>query len=551
MKLKKYIVSCVLAVILLLPVQGFSQNPYDKIGCCGLAILIPVYIITSWIDGIENLIDDIDDSRKVNAGVKGVKGSFQRNSVVYKKDRKGEILKGTLVKTIEVTIRGKRMRILPGEIIFHENGSIAKCLISQSELYAGNNTVVKCTASVEFYDDESVKSTILQEDTDAESGMFDIQGEKRKLTGGISFYNNGTVEQCRLKNESAFTVADYAVSIPGGTALMFYENTSLFYIKPVYKKTVSLKYKNEFITLSSGITLHENGKLKHCKLDESIIIQNGRNKLRVKEEISFYDNEMIDECRIVNPVSIKINNNTIEFDKSDNGTISFYKNGNVKEGRITKNKKQYYIHKGNRFSLGNGTPVKFYENGTLMSLIPLKDTVLNVGDERYLLHNAPVRFYKEGGVLSLHSTSGSEFNYQGSKLYVNNYSEELFFNRAQQLIIFNNDRGDFLQINGKSVFVPPYVKVSYTDYNNKIVDYLGLNYKQITLPPDMKITETEDRDDTKIFVKAGNFFTDKNRKSIYADDIREIMFSEDTRITVRGKEILCEAMTWFTVPEDK
>jgi hypothetical protein len=551
MKLKEYIVSCVLTVILFLPVQGFSQNPYDKIGCCGLAILVPVYIITSWIDGIENLIDDIDDSRTVNAGVKGVKGSFQRNTVVYNKNRKGGMLKGTLVKKIEVTIRGKEMRILPGEILFHENGNIAKCLISRSELYAGNNTVVNCTDSVEFYDDEFVKSTILQDDSDAESGLFTIQGKKRKLTGGISFYNNGIVEECRLKNESVFAIADYTVSIPGETTLMFYENGNLFYIKPVYKKSVSLKYKNEFLTLSSGITLHENGKIKHCELNESIVIQNGSNKLRVKGRISFYDNEMIDECRIINPVSINVNNNIIEFDKSDSGTLSFYKNGNVKEGRITKNKKQYYIHDGNRFSLGNGTPVKFYENGSLMSLIPLKDTILNVGNERFLLHNSPVRFNREGGVLSLHTTLGSEFVYQGRKLYVNNYSEKLFFNRSQELIIFNNDKGNYLQINGKSVFVPPYVKVSYADFDKKIVDYLGLDYKNITLPPDIKITDIDTLENTDIFVKAGNFFTDKNLKNIYANDIRDIMFSEDTMITVNGKDIHCEAMTWFKVSDDK
>lgn len=551
MKLKKRIIVSYILIILIFPVGSYAQNPYDNIGCCGWAILIPAYIITSWIDGIENLIDNVGDSRTINVDVKGVKGSFQRNSVVDNKSRKGGILKGNLTEKIEVTIREKKMKILPGEIIFYENGNIAKCLISSSELYAGNNAVVNCTGFVEFYDDELVKSTILQNDSCAEAELFNIQGEKRKLTAGISFYQNGNVEECRLKSESVFTIADYSVSIPGETNLQFSEKSKLIFIKPVYNKRVSLKYKNELLSLYSDIFLYENGKLKHCELDESIIIQNGRNKLRVKGKIAFYDNEMIDECRMINPVSIEVNKNIIEFDKSENETLSFYKNGNVKEGKIPRNKKQYYVHGGNRFRIDDGSSVKFYEDGSIMSLVPYKNTILNIGNERIILYDDSIRFYKDGEILSLHSAGGTEYNYQGSRLYVNNYSEKLFFNRKQELIIFNNDKGQTLQINGKAVFVPSYVKVSYSDYNSKIVDFVGIVYSGVTLPPHVTIAEKKNMEYVDIFVKAKNFFTNESKDKLYARDIQEIMFSEDTMITVYGIEHFCREMEWFKIPLKK
>jgi len=291
--------------------------------------------------------------------------------------------------------------------------------------------------------------------------------------------------------------------------------------------------------------------LKYCVLDESIIIRNGQNKLRVKGRISFYDNEMIDECRIINPVSIEVNNNTIEFDKSDSESLAFYKNGGVKEGKTTSNKKQYYDHRGNRFRIDDGSSVKLYENGSLKSLVPHENTTINIGNDRFILYDSPIQFYKDGGILSLHSARGTEYNYRGSHLYVNNHSEKVFFNRKQEMIIFNNDNGQNLQINGEPVFIPSYVKVAFSDYNKKTADYVSIVYSRMTLPTYVKIADVEYIEYADIFVKAKTFSTNETKDKLYARDIQEIMFSEDTMITVNGKNHLCEAMTWFKIPGSK
>jgi len=548
MKLKKYMIACSMVITIIFPLKSYAQNWGDNISCLGCCLLVPAYIVTSWGEGIGHLIDEISDSRTVSIRVNGVKCVFRRNSAVYNKNRKDKILSGEIVEKAEVIIRGKKLRILPGYVSFNENGNIARCLISPSELYTGDNAIVRCCDSVEFYDDEFVKSTVLDEDSNEDAGLFTILNKVRKLSGRIGFYNNGKVEKCNLKGDDTFTIGNYTANINGGTTLYFSEKENVVSIIPPYGKNVNLKYKDNFLRLSSEIYLHENGRLRYCILEESLIIQNSQNKLRVKGRITFYDNEMVEECRIINPVSIAVNNNTIEFDKSDSEKLSFYKNGNVKEGKITNNKKQYYTHHGNRLRMDDGSLVKFYEDGSLKSLVPYENTVLNISKDRFLLYPDSIRFYKDGGILSLYSARGTEYNYQGIMLYVNHYSDQLFFNRKQELIIFNNDNGQYLQINGESVFFPAYVKVSYSDYIKKTVDYVSIVYSCMTLPPYVKIADTEYIEYADIFVKAKNFFTNENKDKLYAGDIQEIMFSEDTMITVHGNEHLCKAMEWFKIP---
>ncbi len=545
--LKKYIIILAVTVSISFPANIYAQNWGEKDGCCLIAILIPAFIVQSIIDGFDELGDNIDDSRTVSVKVNGVKAEFQRNTVDYNEKRKDSILKGKLLKEIKISVRGKTTTILPGEITFYENGNIARCLISSSELYIGDNTTVRCRDLVEFYDDEFLKSTILLEDSEDDMRLFNIQGKERSLTGEISFYRNGQIESCLLKKSADFNLTDYSIHLPEKTAISLNENNKIIYINPHYKTSIMIKYKGKLLQLSEDFSLHENGKLRGCVLSDALNIENGLHKLRVRGRISFYNNEMIQECIITNPTPLRINNSVIEFEKDEK--LSFYKNGNLKSGKITSKKKQFYTHNGNRIRVSDGSEIKFYEDGSLSSLCPYDNSVYKVGNDSFILDDSSMTFYKDGGVLSLHCATGTEYYYKGTKLYVNNSSDQLFFNREQELIAFNNDEGTDLIVNGKPVFAPYGVKVSYADYDKKTVDYLMINYSQITLPMNVKIADTEHIEYADIFVKAKDFYNDKNKDKLYARNIQAIMFSEDRVILVDGKEQFCEAMKWIKLSD--
>ncbi len=544
--LKKNIITFIAVISIIFPRNSYAQNPYDNMSCIGWCILVPAYVVTSWWEGIGHLMDDISDSRTVSIKVNGVKAEFQRNSVKYNEKRKGSILEGKLLKETQINIRGKVVTLMPGEVTFFENGNICKCLIRESELLIGDNTTVNCSGDLEFYDDQFVKQANLSGDSGENGRMFNIQGKDRSLTGEIYFLKTGLVEQCILKSDSTFTIADYTLRLQKLTSVTFNSENKIVYIVPPYEKSIGIKFKGKFIKISDSIILFENGRLKSCVLSDALNIENGIHKVRVRGIISFYDNEMIEKCKITNPTPLKINGKMLEFEKD--GTLSFYKNGVLKSGVITENKKQFYISDKYNIKLKDGSEISFYENGSLKSLHPYNGTEIKAGSVKFLLDDGSMRFYKEGGVLSLHCTRGAEFYYNGTKLYVNNFSDQLFFNREQELIAFNNDQSENLIVNGKPVFVPYYVKVSYADYDKKTVDYLMINYSQITLPPNVKIADTEYSEYAEIFVKAKDFFNDKNKDKLFANDVQEIMFAEDTIILINGKEHLCEAMTWFKIP---
>lgn len=544
--MKKKLTASLLILILIIPGVGSAQNMFEKMNCCELSIFGTFVFFAS-------LFEDFDNSRTTTVKINGGNARFKSNSVVKNDNIRGAILSGELLEPVETTVLGQKIFIEPGEIEFHENGKIKSCRISGAELLTAGGKPVPCLDHVEFHDSGYLKKAYITTyddyDMDYSSSknrrfVYSIQGIDRSLNGEIIFNPEGKIEQCRNAADSDYSIANYMVRIPRGTTLVLSAQEKIRLIKTGYDKRISIKFREKFISLTGEISLHDNGKIGKCSFDESMVIHNGRNKLRVRNAITFYENEMIESCFITNPVQLVINSNTIEFDRESESPLQFHRNGNLKSGRLTYNKKQYYTHRGNRFRLKDGWNISFYEDGSLQSLTPADGTVIKIKGTDLYLDDYEIVFYQNGNVLSVHIENGSEFVYKGSLLTMETYVGQLFFDQEQEVIAFTNDQARLMRLGGKDVTIPQLYEVGYNNYETRDISFVQVYGDNMVLPPNVKYVYDEYSSSAVIFVKAGRLSTNEGKTELIAHDIKEIMFSEDTVIFINGKEQLCRAMKW-------
>lgn len=627
--------------------HGKEEFPW-KIGLFGLCIGGVILFF-------QEIAQQFDDSRNISVNIKGEKALFQKNFAIMNDKYNGALLSGFLRNRIQIDIYGKKIIMQNTMVHFYDNGNIAKCSITQTSptgLYIGDKTIVKNNTHpffdelVYFYPDEYVKYI----DND-ESRSFNIQGKERFLSGGISFFNDGHVEECVLKNDEDFKIDSYPIRLVEKTHIRLSDKGKLIYINPPAASYVSIKYSGQFIPLKGSISLYENGKLKDCFLDKPLVVQNGRYKLRVKDKISFYPNEKIKACNLSNATSIKVNNNIIEIDEK----LSFYENGNVKSGVISNRKTQYYATNKYRIMLNNHifNDIKFYKNGALKSLYPREGASLKVGINHVILDEYELKFYEDGNVLSAYIDQDSNYNLffnqnVFNKDHPNIYQDQLFnvvFN-DNKIIAFSFHEAQVANIDEKSVYVPGRNTVSYIDFNTGEASFVQMRCENVILPENVKINgfgnymihnksedyiyalddfnfsrfsistntwqpladvpesvkngttifrygsdntifvypgyeaigiygysiasntwnhpnaclqpyqvpcavnssqEVSDDEQYECFVKAKYFFNDEDKKSLFAKDIKEIMFEEDAIITIDGKEHVCQAMKWVNL----
>jgi len=550
MKLKSLLMVFLLMYTLFQPVEVKSHSVgygLEKIPWWGWCLLMPIAVIGNFV---EDTSKSIDDSRRLTIRVEGVKAEFKKNTVQGYDKKRGTISSGHLVIPIEIIMKGRKLEILPGEMSFYEKGNIKKCLIRSAALYRGGDTIVESARYAEFYENGYLKRTFLS--TDERGGMFSIQGKERLLRGDVWFYENGLIHFCSPGEESEFLISDYRAAIKGGSTIEFTEEGRPVYIRLPYNESMELKLRGAPVRLAGEISLHENGMIRHCTLTESVVMRNGIHSLRVSGEISFYDNEMISECLITNPISLKAGSNTLEFDKSETWrkeVLRFYRNGNVKSGRLTNNKKQTYLHKGSSLQLKDGSSIHFYESGVLKSFTPLDKSAVNAGGINLTLRDDEIFFFEEGGILSAVAAGGSEFLYDGRKLQAGKYRSRIYFYRSGEAAAFTGDSARQVSAGKGEFILPAYSAAGYSDYEKGKILFASVRTDNIKFPGGMFLKKDDIYTYPLIFVRAGNFYNDEKKEKIYASDVKEIMFSRNYRVIINGREVFCKAMEWIKISD--
>ncbi len=547
--IKKTAASLFIAISLLIPSAGYTQNMYEKVPFCML-----------WLIGIAATIDqfikDINNSRTTGVNINGVKGVFQTNTLVENPALKGAILKGELVKPLETSIHGRGIFIEPGTVDFHKNGTLARCSIRPSDLLAGGNSTVPCRMYAEFHDDGFLKGTCLDDDS---AGSFILQGKSCRIKGDVRFYRDGLVSECTLVDAIDAGISNYITKLPADTVLHLNGKHEIIYIHPPYKKTAAVTFKGESLDLAGDIYLYDNGNIRNCMLTFSISIQNGAHKVKAGKNLTLYDNEMIESCMLIHPVILEINGSTIEFDKSRDSfmgetgsSLEFYKNGKVKCGETTRNRKQFYVHRGKRIYIKDGYWMSFYESGKIKELYPVRMTSLKVGRQELLLAQERLSFYENGDILSAGIKEGSSFVYQGMRIKTGLYSTQLFFDDKQDVMAFINDSDRIVLNNGKNFKLPRFYAAGYSDYDKGEISFVCINHGNIAVPGNVNLFPDEKNKKnkwTEVFIKADQFYNDKNGEIVLAQGVSEIMFTEDAVIIIDGAECRCRAMEWVKLPQ--
>ncbi len=558
MKIKKLILLIVLissTFVMGVPSSCRADGPQGMFGgaagCLIIALIIPISIVSSVSDAVDNLLFKF-------IRIHGKLAMIRRSPI--ERDQDGRIVKAFIIGRTPIDIRGKTMFVDEGDVCFHKNGSLRSCYTgTETELYIGDNTTVKTWGDVSFYDNGYVRE-IRNPDISRE---FTIQGKARFLTTAsygydekhfnTVFHRDGSIEQCVIQKPETFNVAGDAVTFPARTRLRFsMEGRLVFAEAPPYEKT-DLRFRGTFRPIYGPVYFHDNGRLKSCVFDETSI-RNGTHPLKVKGEISFYDNEQINTCILSDIGRLTVNGQKLVFDKKP---ISFYSNGQIKKGQTPSYFDQSYSHLGISIPLKPMSEISFYASGRIKNLHP--DETCSA-----FLRGIPIRsdhfygiqFYENGQILSTHVWKSEVFYYRNQWITMETYAGRLLYDLNRNVVAFTHGKNREYLIEGHPIVVPPLNMVTFEDDTMTTLSRVEINPDNILLPEDVVLDTSSLSSNTVIFVKAKTFYNVEKKKGkeildkednmeLYAKDVEALMFTDEAEVEIGGKVHVCKPMEWI------
>lgn len=524
-------------------------------GCLLVALAIPVSIVSFVAEAVDNTLFKF-------IRIHGKLSMIRRSPI--ERDQDGHILKAFIIGNTPIDIRGKTMIVNAGEVCFHKNGSLRSCYIgTEAELYIGDNTTVKTWGYVSFYDNGYVRE-IRNPDTHRE---FTIQGEARFLTTAsysfneyfnekffnTAFHPHGAIEQCVILNPETFNVAGDSITLPALTRLRFSMDGRLVFTQALPHVKTDLHFRGAFRPIYGPVHLHDNGRLKSCVFDETSI-RNGEHQLKVKGEISFFDNEQINTCMLSDIARLRVNAQKLVFDKKP---ISFYRNGQIKKGWTPPNLDQSYSHLGLSIPLKSMSEISFYASGMIKKLHPDETCSLSFREipirSDYLYG---IQFYENGQILSTHVRKYNSFYYRYKWITMETYAGRLLYDHNQNVVAFTNGKARECMIEGHPIVVPPQHMVAFEDDSIVNLSMVEINSDNILLPEDVVLDTSSLPRDTVIFVKAKTFYNVEKKKGkedldkedtmeLYAKDVEALMFTDEAELEINEKTYVCKPMEWI------
>ena len=337
-------------------------------------------------------------------------------------------------------------------------------------------------------------------------------------------------------------IKNYTITLPSDTEILFYSSGKIRSIDPPYRNPVSLPLNNQVISVSDAY-FTETGNIIWCKLHEKSLIKQQNFEINLRGEVSFHENETIKSCTLAEPAIIDVNNTPLTFSKYSK--LEFHSNSTLKSGSLEKPAE--YNHGGLKLQIK--VSISFYSNGSLNKTTLAEPLTLQMNKNTVEFSPGKIRFYPEGSPLTGEIKSYKNLYYMEEPIHLRiRYSCELWFDRDENIIAIENDRIREMNHNGEIITIPSYHTIGYNNYSRFDISFVSMYQSSMTLPGYIKIDDNINIFST-IFVKAGKLLY-KDEK-LLAENIKSIMFSDDTIIHVNGREVLCPQMEWIDLENFK